>query len=628
MRNLLLLICLLISWVVPLSSPAQSNIYIPSEADLDNKTERIIDFHADINIKTDGKISVTEYITVYVDNKDILRGVIRNIPESRTDSKGKIRQLPVEVISLKRNDQSSEYSLRSAYVGKNLEEQLIYTGSSETILEKGVHQYELVYETSSNVGNNMRGHVTFFDEYAELFWNVMGGESVYEFERASATVHLPGGVAAIQWSCYTGVPGSTEQAYECDGNISMPTFRVSRALKPGEGFSVAVAFPRDVIAVPTEFEIRLEDNINRINGVMYIVILFIIMFIMWLAFGRGARVPTIIPQFSAPNGWSAEKVSYLYNQRFVKKTFTVAILQMAVRNAIGIECGNLYKGDNTYFLTNNSLKTHDDNGQIIKKKPLSNEQQSIFAKLFSYISFGSKEEKGKKIELGKHNEIILTEARNSLEESIKKIIPIERLYTVKFVCNKIVLVIIIIFYLLYAGNYNFDVDEFSSFFLMPIILLAMLIIFVYKMRRLTPFGAKVKAELEGLKMYIGKAEKRRLNVMTPPKKTPEHFEEMLPYAVALGVENKWCDKFHDVLKRCDYKPSWYSDSDLDMSNISHTISHRVIRSVNSSVVSSSSYKKPVSFSSSSSSSSGSRSSGSSGGGYSGGGGGGGGIRGW
>ena len=87
----MLLSCLLISWVVPVSSPAQSNIYIPTEADLNNKTERIIDFHADIYIKPDGKISVTEYITVYIDNKDILRGIIRNIPVSRLDSKGKIR---------------------------------------------------------------------------------------------------------------------------------------------------------------------------------------------------------------------------------------------------------------------------------------------------------------------------------------------------------------------------------------------------------------------------------------------------------------------------------------------------------------------------------------------------------
>ena len=600
MRSLLLLSCLLVSWIVP--SPAQSNVYVPTEADMDNQTERIIDFHADIYIKMDGKISVTEYITVYVDNKDILRGIIRNIPVSRLDSKGKIRQLPIEVISLKRNGQSSGYSLRSIYPDRNFKERLIYAGSSETILEKGIHQYELVYETSCNVGNNMRGHITFFDEYAELYWNVMGGDGIYSFERTSATVYLPG-VDAIQWSCYTGVPGSTEQAYVCDGNESAPTFRVSRALNPDEGFSVAVAFPRDVIDIPIEFDILWEDNINRIKGVIYIFILFIIMFIMWLIFCQGARVPAIIPQFSAPNGWSAEKVSYLYKHGFGKKTFTVAILQMAVRKAIGIESRKLFKGDNTYVLTNNCIKTHDDNGQIIKRQPLSNEQQTIFAKLFSFTSFGSNEDRNKRIELSKLNEIRLTDARNSLCKSISELIPVERLYTVKYRCNLTALIFALLFCVMFVGSYNLDVDDISSLFIVPIILLTMMFVFILKVRSLTPFGAKVKAELEGLKMYIGKAEKRWLNVMMPPEKTPEHFEEMLPYAFALGVENKWCDKFHDVLKRCDYKPSWYSDSDLDMSNISYTISHSVIRSVSSSVASSSSYKAPSLSSSSSSSSS-------------------------
>jgi uncharacterized membrane protein len=51
--------------------------------------------------------------------------------------------------------------------------------------------------------------------------------------------------------------------------------------------------------------------------------------------------------------------------------------------------------------------------------------------------------------------------------------------------------------------------------------------------------------------------------MQEPAKTPELFESFLPYALALGVENKWAEKFSTILSSIEndstaYKPGWYS----------------------------------------------------------------------
>ena len=62
------------------------------------------------------------------------------------------------------------------------------------------------------------------------------------------------------------------------------------------------------------------------------------------------------------------------------------------------------------------------------------------------------------------------------------------------------------------------------------------------------------------------AEKDRLNLLNPPDRTPEHFEALLPCAMALGVENDWNEQFADVLARAavdpasgrHHSPSWYS----------------------------------------------------------------------
>jgi hypothetical protein len=63
-------------------------------------------------------------------------------------------------------------------------------------------------------------------------------------------------------------------------------------------------------------------------------------------------------------------------------------------------------------------------------------------------------------------------------------------------------------------------------------------------------------EIEGFKMYLSVAEKDWLNLIHPPDETPELFEKFLPYAMALGVDNEWGERFADLLARTGYAPQW------------------------------------------------------------------------
>jgi uncharacterized membrane protein len=106
--------------------------------------------------------------------------------------------------------------------------------------------------------------------------------------------------------------------------------------------------------------------------------------------------------------------------------------------------------------------------------------------------------------------------------------------------------------------------------------------------------------------------------MHPPEETPELFERYLPYAVALGVENRWADRFAAVLAAAAVQGrqqgfAWYSGSSDPWNNPGSFVS--TMGSSLASTVSSAS-SAPGS------------SSGSGGGGSSGGGGGGGGGGGW
>jgi uncharacterized membrane protein YgcG len=156
--------------------------------------------------------------------------------------------------------------------------------------------------------------------------------------------------------------------------------------------------------------------------------------------------------------------------------------------------------------------------------------------------------------------------------------------------------------------------------LLPILTLLVLtnLLFYHLLKAPTLAGRRVMDKIEGFKMYLGIAEKDRLNSMYGPERTPELFEQYLPYALALDVEQAWAEKFASVLhaagkEGAQYHPAWYSGAAWGALGASGFVSR--LGGAVSEAISSASHAPGSS-------------SGSGGGGSSGGGGGGGGGGGW
>ena len=104
-----------------------------------------------------------------------------------------------------------------------------------------------------------------------------------------------------------------------------------------------------------------------------------------------------------------------------------------------------------------------------------------------------------------------------------------------------------------AGFYFFYTE---GSFLSSIILGAIIflnILFYHLLKAPTLLGRKLLDKIEGFKLYLTTAEKHRLNFEILEKETPELFEKYLPYAMALGVEEKWTEKFAAVLEEKTWK---------------------------------------------------------------------------
>src|SRR5690606_20048933 len=108
---------------------------------------------------------------------------------------GRNEPAPIEVLSVQRDGQEEEY-----HTERNRKSITLYFGQESVILSPGVYTYELKYLASNQIG--------FFEEYDELYWNVIGPDWSFPIQDYSVTLHLPGEAEYLQGACYTGRPGS------------------------------------------------------------------------------------------------------------------------------------------------------------------------------------------------------------------------------------------------------------------------------------------------------------------------------------------------------------------------------------------------------------------------------------
>jgi uncharacterized membrane protein YgcG len=96
----------------------------------------------------------------------------------------------------------------------------------------------------------------------------------------------------------------------------------------------------------------------------------------------------------------------------------------------------------------------------------------------------------------------------------------------------------------------------SSLYLGIALVLCGLIVLAFSpiMPRKTRKGVAVLRDLLGLAEYIGRAEVDKMEFHDAPEKSPQLFEELLPYAIALNLTSIWTKQFEGRLER---PPDWY-----------------------------------------------------------------------
>ncbi len=547
--------------------------------------ERILSFHSDIRVFTDGMIEVTETIEVRAEGRQIRRGIYRDFPVDYTDRLGNDHRIRLETLGVLRNGKREAYhTVRS---GRDVR---TYFGHKSRFLDRGNHTYVFRYRVNRMLG--------FFEQHDELYYNVTGHQWAFPIDKASATVRLEFDAPrdALLVEGYTGRYGSNAQDYghylDGEGNVH---FQANRALPPSHGLTIVAGWPKGYVTEPTWLDRArwlLSDNANLLAMLAGLMLALAYYVPVWIKHGKDPEEGVIVTRYDPPSGFSPASLRYINQMYYDDKVMTAAIVNLAVKGYLEIE-----KRGKTHLLRKLDTET--------LKPEMAPGEKELFNALFR---------QGDVVELEDENQKMLHKARAEHSESLKADYKHHYFKTNGFLNVPPILIVVI------AGIVAINAGSGATGPTIALIVVSFLVVvfFAIIMKRPTLRGRKLLDEMLGFKDYLEIAEKDELNLRNPPDKTPALFEAMLPYALALGVEQAWADRFAAVLAAIRnpdgsaYRPGWYNGT-WNTSNLSKS-TNGLAKGLSSAVASSTS--PPGS------------SSGGGGGGFSGGGGGGGGGGGW
>ena len=518
--------------------------------------EQILLFDADITVHSDATLTVKEEIAVQAQMLQIRHGIVREFPTKYTDRFGNNYVIDFTLKQVLLNGKPVDYKIEAKNNGN-----YIYIGNPNRYLEPGVYVYTLVYTVNRELG--------FFETHDELYWNVTGNGWRLPIKQVQARVRLPEGVdiAEIKVEGYTGRYGAQEKDLTADVTRNgVARFITTRLFHPGEGLTIVVGWPKGHVSLPNfaqKVAWFLSDNI------MYEVFLGALLFLLGIFAGiyrnnkkRMGDAP-IIPLFYPPKDMSPGLMHYIDQKKYSDQALAAEIVHMAVNGWLTIESSPGYLWGSSYRLVKKTMPSGKDN-DIYKKL------WDLFFKSKTYI------------ELDRAQAVTLNKARTVVETAYAKKTP-----------GYFELHEIWMYSLFLIGFFGFILatmmlEPSLIFFLLSGLVALVAWIGFRMLKSYSEKGFKIKREIDGFKLFLTVAEKDRMAMIgTPPTESPQLYETYLPYAMALGVERQWSEKFAPIFEKLKesgfvYRPVWFVGSRGQLFS-PYSFSSRFTRSLSSSI---------------------------------------------
>ncbi|HRY91252.1 MAG TPA: DUF2207 domain-containing protein [Candidatus Gracilibacteria bacterium] len=496
-------------------------------------------FDDSINLQTDGGLTVTE--TLVIDySRESHRGPIRSIPIRYKDQYSQNFNLRFNLVSVT-DENGKPYKYEVSNDGEYVK---IKIGSADTYINSVV-TYKITY--------NVKRAIIAHENKDELYWNVNGTESLVPHKNVSATVTLPSAIQPnqIETICFTGQFGATGKDCTTQVTGNTVTIKATRELAAFEGLTFGIQFPSGIINRPSFFEEAtwfLTDN----WGYLIPLIAFAYLFYVWYTRGRDPHTgrETIMPLYTPPDKLTPSEVGTIIDESVDMRDITATIVDMAVRGYLKIT----EKKEKVLFFNNVDYefeKLKDFENDATLKQHESQLLKGIFGTASTKKLSSLKNEFYKALPGIKSNiyqELVKEGYFPSDPEAVRNVYYGIGGFT--------------IFALFFFGGVLADIN---LSILAGIAMAAILfLIFAKHMPAKTKKGAEAKWQILGLEEFIKTAETDRLKF----QEKENIFEKLLPYAMTLGIAEKWTNAFKDIVKT---PPNWYQSSDPGFNSAFNTM---------------------------------------------------------
>ncbi|WFR95969.1 DUF2207 domain-containing protein [Rhizobium tumorigenes] len=563
--------------------------------------EVITAFQQAIILDKDASMQVTETIGVNAEGRDIRHGIFRDFPLTSRDATGSTATVDLTVQSVSRDGSPEQW--RSENIDGGVR---IYIGSADANVSPGRHEYQLTYST--------KRQIRYFEDYDELYWNVTGTGWLFPILEASATIMLPEGVRPQGLDFATGPLGSKGRNARVNEDGSDVVFETTRPLAPKEGLTIAIKLAKGAVDAPSVDQQRawfLRDNSDLIIAGIGLLLVLAYYGRNWVKVGRDPERGVVVPRWDAPEGTSPALVNYIDNRGFSSGGWTAlssAALNLAVNGYVVLEdldssivirrtaktaAGKLDAGEQTLL---NAIGGKDDalvidkaHGEKVQatgeafRDAIEKEHRNAYYKsnaLYTFggillslvvfvciVVFGRLHQNAMPLiivpgMLSVFGVAVAAFIGRSFRPSAGTVRKVFAVLAVAFIAFVAVSVVAILFAAqtsspAIVGDLPLTVAIIGIF--------AANCVFFFLMGAPTALGARVMDGIAGLRQYLTLAEKDRMNMQGAPTMSPKHFETLLPYAVALGVEKPWTKSFESwfaaaAVGGVAYAPGWYGGS--------------------------------------------------------------------
>jgi uncharacterized membrane protein YgcG len=489
----------------------------------DERSWRIARFHSTIDISEDGSAVVIERITpVFIGQWN---GIFRDIPVDYPGRRGENYTLLLKVLSVKSNGEPLKYESKLQRGFRKLK--IYIPGAKDTSKE-----VEIVY----SIENPTR----FFGDYDEFYWNVTGNDWPVPIDHASAFVSMPEkGAGQYRAQAFTGVYESAEQEAEVKVEGADLNFETTNPLPMRGGLTIDVYIPKGIVEEPsvlTRASWFLQGNLI----VLMPLLTLLVMGAMWHYKGRdpdgGVSVATM---YEPPKGLTPAEVGALADDSVDARDVTSTMVDLAVRGFIEIDevvDEGLIFDSKDYLLRQKKDRAHWGE--------LNAYEQTMMANMFTSGS------ETRLSSLKNRFYTVLPSIKSDILSALKE----RGMYSVDphtawlYRIAAVALIAAPFILLTMTGRVSF----FNSPLVAGVSIVLSLIIAWLIGRHMTAKtlkGVRTWTHVAGFQEFMTRVDQDRLRRMPP-----DTFEKYLPFAMALGVEQRWADAFKGLITQ---PPSWY-----------------------------------------------------------------------